>query len=336
MLNEITQELLNHDDIAFDQMEKVLGTILNGECDPVAIGAFLTALASKGETAQEIAGLAAAMRAKAVPVIPKCNDAIDIVGTGGDGAKTFNISTTTAFVVAGCGVKVAKHGNRAITSQCGSADILAQLGVKIDASPEVIADCIDQANIGFMFAPCHHPAMKYVQPIRKALGFRTVFNILGPLSNPAHVSSQFTGVANLDLVTTMSEALKILGTKRAMVVFGNGMDEISISDESHYALLENGQVTHHTFDPGDCEISPAGIDQLVGGSLEDNEKLTRGIISGEVDGPCLDVVLVNAAGALIVAEKVKDFSSGIDMARESIQSGSALKALTSIVKISNQ
>jgi anthranilate phosphoribosyltransferase len=336
MLTEITQKIIAKENLTFDQAQDALKLILDGQCEPVAIAAFLTALAAKGETATEVAGLAQAMRDHAVPVTPESKDIIDIVGTGGDGAHTFNISTTTAFVVAGCGVKVAKHGNRAITSQCGSADLLDALGVKIDATPEVIAHCIDQAGIGFMFAPCHHPAMKHVQPIRKALGFRTVFNILGPLANPANVSAQFTGVARPELLPVMAEALKELGTTRAIVAHSAGMDEMSLHGISQLAILENNKIIYDTLDPKTLNLEAATPDKLKGGSLEDNAKLTISILENKTTGPCQDVVLLNAAAALIVAEKANDFSAGIDQANESIKSGAAKTAMEQIIKISNE
>ena len=229
MLREVTEKLLKKESLSFEEAQATLNHILDGQSSEAATAGFLTALAGKGETAAEVAGMARALRDHAVPVRPTAKPIVDIVGTGGDGQHTFNISTTAALVAAGAGVAVAKHGNRAITSKCGSADVLAELGVKIDAAPEVIARCIDEANIGFMFAPNHHPAMKYVQPIRKALGFRTVFNVLGPLANPAAAPIQVTGVAQPFLLDVMAEALKLLGLQRAMVVHGDGMDEFSTS-----------------------------------------------------------------------------------------------------------
>ena len=220
MLRSHTIQLLKKTDLSFDQAQSALNDILDGNCDPLEIAAFLTALAAKGETAQEVAGMASALRKHAVGVNTQHLNPIDVVGTGGDGQSTFNISTTVAFVVAGAGVPIAKHGNRAITSKCGAADLLDKLGVNINASPETIAKCVEQAGIGFMFAPNHHPTMKFVQPIRKTLGFPTVFNILGPLANPANVTAQFTGVAKPHLVPIMAEALKLLNVQSAMVVHG--------------------------------------------------------------------------------------------------------------------
>ena len=335
MLRAVTEQILGKEDLSFEQAEEALNSILLGQCDEVAIAGFLTVLAAKGERAQEVAGMARALRNHAVTVKPQTKRLIDIVGTGGDGSSTFNISTTAALVVSGAGVKVAKHGNRAITSKCGSADILAELGVKIDAAPETIARCIDEANIGFMFAPSHHPTMKYVQPIRKALGFRTVFNILGPLANPAGVSAQFTGVARPELVAVMVEALKLLGVRRAMVVHGDGMDEISISGTTQIAHLHEGVIIHDAIEPERFGITSAFVETLAGGSVGENAAITRGILAGSETGPRRDVVLINAAGALMVAEKAGSFEEGIKLAAESIADGQAVEALEKLVEISN-
>ncbi|MBN1765840.1 MAG: anthranilate phosphoribosyltransferase, partial [Sedimentisphaerales bacterium] len=233
------------------------------------------------------------------------------------------------------GVAVAKHGNRAITSQCGSADILTELGVKINAAPEVIERCIDEANIGFMFAPCHHPAMKYVQPIRKGLGFRTVFNVLGPLANPAYVPMQIIGVAKPYLMDIIAEALKDLGVERAMVVHGDGMDEFTTCGPTDIHELRDGKIRRHTVDYSDYGLAKASITDLAGGSLKENVVITRGILDGTDTGPRRDVVLFNAAAALMVSGKAPGFSEGIEMARKSIDSGKANEALQKMIQISN-
>jgi anthranilate phosphoribosyltransferase len=309
--------------------------ILQGKCSEVSIAGFLTALAAKGETAAEIAGMADALRSHAVAVKPASKPLIDIVGTGGDGSSTLNISTTAALVAAGAGLSVAKHGNRAITSKCGSADLLAGLGVKIDAAPEVIAKCIDEAHIGFMYAPSHHPTMKYVQPIRKALGFRTVFNILGPLANPAKVSLQVVGVAKRHLLEIMAQALEQLGVSRAMVVYGSGTDEFTVCGPTDIAELRDGKINVYTFDHKEYGIKRADIKELAGGGLEDNVAITRGVLAGEIGGAKRDVVVLNAAASLVVAGRAKDFAEGIAVADESIASGKAIEALEKLVAISN-
>jgi anthranilate phosphoribosyltransferase len=335
MLRDVTEKLLRKESLSFDEAQGTLNHILGGNCNEVETAGFLTALAAKGETAAEVAGMARALRDHAVPVRPTVKPIVDIVGTGGDGQQTFNISTTAALVAAGAGVAVAKHGNRAITSKCGSADVLAELGVKIDAAPEVIARCIDEANIGFMFAPNHHPAMKYVQPIRKALGFRTVFNVLGPLANPAAAPIQVTGVAQPFLLDVMAEALKLLGVERALVVHGSGMDEFSTSGPTEIAELADGKITRQTLDYRDYGFAEAKVSDLAGGTLADNVAITRGILAGEDSGPRRDVVVFTAAAALMICGKAPGFAEGIQLASESINSSKAEGALEKFIKISN-
>ncbi len=335
MLRELTEKILQKEDLSFEQAHESLNAILDGQCTEVVIAGFLTALAAKGEQAQEVAGMARALRDHAVPVRPKAGPLVDTCGTGGDGQATFNISTTAALVAAGAGVAIAKHGNRAITSQCGSADILAQFGVKIDAVPEVIERCIDEANIGFMFAPCHHPAMKYVQPIRKALGFRTVFNVLGPLANPAGADAQIIGVAKPELMMVMAESLKLLGVKRAMVVHGDGMDEISICGPTDIVELADGQLNNYTVDCMEYGLARAEICDLTGGTLEDNAAITLAILENKIAGPRRDIVLLNAAAAIMAGGKAPTLVEGIAMANMSIDSGQAIKTLKKLVEISN-
>ncbi|MHC4239431.1 MAG: anthranilate phosphoribosyltransferase [Planctomycetota bacterium] len=260
---------------------------------------------------------------------------IDTCGTGGAVIKTFNISTAAAIVAAGAGVYVAKHGNRAITSQCGSADVLAELGVKIDAGPKIVAECIRQAHIGFMFAPRYHPAMKFVQPIRKSLDFRTAFNILGPLANPAGVTAQVIGVASKSLVDRITEALKILGAKRAMVVHGQGMDEISTLGLTRIHRLTEGEVTSMELDPADFGISSASIDELQTGDSITNARIIRDILEGHETGARKDVVLLNAAAAIIVGNMADDFDSAVEIADDSISKGKALASLRKLVEVSN-
>ncbi|MBN1436530.1 MAG: anthranilate phosphoribosyltransferase [Sedimentisphaerales bacterium] len=336
MLLEVTKKVLAGENLSFLEANAAVNSILDGSCSEVAVAGFLTAMAAKGEIGEEVAGMARALRDHAVPVRPKSAPLLDIVGTGGDGSGTFNISTTTAFVVAGAGVAVAKHGNRAITSQCGSADILHGLGVKIDAAPDVIERCIDEAGIGFMFAPNHHPTMKYVQPVRKALGFRTVFNVLGPLANPANVSMQVVGVAKPELLTTMAEALKTLGVKRAMVVYGDGMDEFTTCGPSDIMELRDGKLTSHVIDYSDYGLARASLEDIKGGSLEDNVALTRGILDGSMRNFCTDVVLFNAAASIMMVGKASGIAEGLELARTSIADGAAMQCLENMVEISNQ
>ncbi len=335
MLREQTEIILRKENLEFDQAAAAAAAIFDGKCSEVAIAGFLTALAAKGEAAVEVAAMAQGLRDHAIPVRPQSTGLVDIVGTGGDGSLTFNISTTSAFVAAGAGVKVAKHGNRAITSKCGSADVLAELGVKIDATPDVIAQCIDQANIGFMFAPCHHPTMKYVQPIRKALGYRTVFNVLGPLANPAFVEKQIVGVAKPYLLDVMAEALKLIGVKQAIVAHGDGMDEFSVCGPTDVVELRNGKLKKYTVDCTDYNIPRADVKDLLGGDFAQNVAITRGILDNSITGPCRNVVLLNAAAAVWIDQKAADLAEAITVAGESLTSGKAAGALESMIKISN-
>jgi len=336
MILEATKQLIAKESLSFDAAHDILKLIFNGECEPVQIAAFLTALASKGETAHEVAGMAKAMRNCAVKVTPQNPILLDTCGTGGSGHKTFNISTTAAFVCAGAGIGVAKHGNRAITSKCGSGDILAELGINIDANPKVIADCIDQANIGFMFAPNHHPAMKYVQPIRKALGFRTAFNILGPLANPANVDNQIIGVANKTLMTVMIDALALLGLQRAMVVHGCGMDEVTLCGPSDLLTLIDNEVTARTITPEEFGFKTVAPEALAGGSVKENLALIKDILRGHNTGPLMEVVLLNAACGIFIAGKSDSIEEGLALAKTSIRSGLAIGSLENQIMISNQ
>lgn len=242
-ITEFLKQLTSGSDLTCQQAETLLDEVFGGTVPEVQLAAFLAAMRVKGENSGELAGLVTSMRKHAVKVTPQTKDLIDIVGTGGARVKTFNVSTAASFVAAGAGAYVAKHGNRAITSKCGSADVLGELGVKIDASPDIIAECIDKAHVGFMFAPMFHPAMKYVQPVRKQLGFRTVFNVLGPLTNPAGAACQVTGVPDESFLELIAETLKILGTKRAMIVHSEGLDEISISGPTKIIKLDNGNIS---------------------------------------------------------------------------------------------
>ena len=335
MLRELTEKVLQKEGLTFAEAHNAVNSILDGNCNEIEIAGYLTALAAKGEEAQEVAGMARALRDHAVPVRPKTTDLVDIVGTGGEKRSTFNISTTAAIVAAAAGVPIAKHGNRAITSKCGSADILAELGVKIDATPAVIERCIDEAGIGFMFAPSHHPSMKYVQPIRKALGFRTIFNILGPLANPANVPLQIVGVAKPEWMTVMAEALQLLKIQRAMVVHGHGMDEFTTCGPTDIAEVRDGQISYHTIDYSDYDLGKADFDAILGGSLSENVKITKGILENRIKGPAREVVVFNAAAAIMISGRASGFSDGIAMADDSIDSGKTIKTLSRMVEISN-
>jgi anthranilate phosphoribosyltransferase len=335
-ITEYLEIILNGKDLTFDQARALQDRIFEGQVSEVQIAAFLAMMRMKKATAAEIAGLAYSLRDHAVPVETGIANMVDTCGTGGAIVKTFNISTASAFVAAGAGVYVAKHGNRAITSKCGSADVLDELGVKIDPGPRIVAECIQQARIGFMFAPKFHPAMKFVQPIRKSLDFRTAFNILGPLANPARVKAQVMGVSDVELLPRIAEALKMLGTKRAMVVHGQGMDEISLLGKTKVIELRDGVTTTIELDPSDFGIDHASIDELGSGDAIANACVIRDILAGKIHGPRRDIVVLNAAAAIVVADLAEDLQQAISLAEYSIDGGRALECLEKLIEVSNR
>lgn len=335
-ITEYLEIILNGNDLTFDQARALQDRIFEGQVSEVQIAAFLAMMRMKKATAAEIAGLAYSLRDHAVAVETGIDNMVDTCGTGGAIVKTFNISTASALVAAGAGVYVAKHGNRAITSKCGSADVLDELGVKIDPGPQIVADCIRQARIGFMFAPKFHPAMRFVQPIRKSLDFRTAFNILGPLANPAKVKAQVMGVADVDLLPRIAEALKMLGARRAMVVHGQGMDEISLLGKTRVIELRDGAVTTMELDPSDFGIDHASIDELGSGDAIANAAVIRDILAGTVHGPRRDIVVLNAAAAIVVADLAEDLQQAISLAEYSIDGGKAMECLEKLIEVSNR
>jgi anthranilate phosphoribosyltransferase len=292
----------------------------------------------KGETQSEIAGSVLAMRANAIRVPTRYNgDLLDTCGTGGDKTGTFNISTAVAFVAAGAGVPVAKHGNRAATSKCGSADVLAELGVNLDLTPEQVGRCIDEMGVGFLFAPKLHPAMKYAIGPRRELGIRTMFNILGPLTNPAGAQRQLIGVFAADLSDLIAYVLRDLGAKSALVVTGyGGLDELGTAGPNHVSQLKNGEVTTYDLDPQEYGFRAAPISELLGGDSPTNARILRGVLNADVDGAKRDVVLLNAGAALLAAEVVGDLRGGIELARQSIERGAALAKLEALIKLSQE
>ena len=333
MIKEAIGVVAQGQDLTAEDMTMAMEEIMNGLATSAQIGGFLTALHMKGETTAEITGAARAMRAKAVKIQTRTKDLLDTCGTGGDGKKTFNISTTVAFVAAGAGVPVAKHGNRAVSSSCGSADVLEALGIKIDLDPEAAAHCIDEAGIGFLFAPIFHTAMRHAVGPRRELGFRTIFNVLGPLANPAGVRRQVLGVYDADLAEIMAQVLNALGTEHALVVYGAGQtDELTIAGENHVYECHDGNVRHYKISPSDFGFEQAPVTALMGGDAKQNAGILLGILSGET-GPRRHVVLLNAAAALIAAGKAEDFAAGIAMAAKSIDSGAALGALERLKRI---
>ena len=334
-ITEYIEVILEGNDLSFDQARQLLDTIFEGDVAEVQIAAFLAAMRVKKASVTEIAGLAHSLREHAVPVKVNAAPLVDTCGTGGAALKTFNISTASAFVAAGAGVYVAKHGNKGITSQCGSADVLTAIGVNVAPGPECVAKCIEEAHIGFMFAPKFHPAMKYVQPIRQSLDFRTAFNILGPLANPAKADAQVLGVAEESLMPRMIETLKMLGIKRAMVVHSNGLDEISTMGPTKVMHLKDDEVCSEEIEPTQYGIPLADFSDLAGGDAQTNAQIIRGILSGNQSGPKKDIVLFNAAAAIIVSGSAKDFVEGIEKADEAICNGNAMRCLDKLIEISN-
>jgi len=349
MIKEMIQKVVMGNDLAEEEMASVMNEIMEGWATDAQIGSFITALRIKGETIEEITGAARVMREKATR-IRVGNEAVsidredinvdletilDTCGTGGDGTNTFNVSTTAAFVVAGGGVTVAKHGNRSVSSQCGSADVLASLGVNLDVTPDIVEDCIRSIGIGFLYAPKLHGAMKHAIGPRREIGIRTIFNILGPLTNPAGANVQVLGVYDAALTPVLAEVLRNLGSRGAFVVHGEGsFDEISIIGPTQVSELRAGQVTTYKITPEDFGIKRAKLSDIRGGSAEQNAAIVREILDGQ-KGPKRDMVLLNAAAAFRAADKVPDMKTGVTMAEESIDSGKAREKLELLIKKTN-
>jgi anthranilate phosphoribosyltransferase len=336
---EALHKVTRREDLSEAEAEAVMGEILRGEASPALISGILVALRMKGETVAELVGFARGMRAAAAPVEFRSLDPstlVDTCGTGGDGRHSFNISTVSAFVVAGAGARVAKHGNRSISSRCGSADVLEALGVNVTLSAERASAAIEQVGIGFLFAPLIHPAMKHAQPARAELKMRTAFNLLGPLTNPAGAGAQVVGVFDPALVPLLAEALARLGVRRAFVVHGDdGLDEITTTGETIAAEVSQGRVVSRRFTPEDFGVERARPEQLAGGNAEVCAAILRSILEGEM-GPRRDIVVVNAAAALAAAGLAQDFRKGAALAAESIDSGKAARRLAELVRFTNQ
>ena len=317
-----------------DEAANAFDRMMSGEATPSQMGGLLMAMRVRGETVEEITGAVTTMRAKMLPVEAPA-DAIDVVGTGGDATGSFNISTCAAFIVAGAGMPVAKHGNRALSSRSGAADVLTALGVRIDLEPAAISRCIGEAGIGFMFAPAHHPAMKNVGPTRVELGTRTIFNLLGPLSNPAGVKRQMIGVFSRQWVEPIAHVLKNLGAERAYVVHGSdGLDEITTAGPTAVAALEDGDIRSFEITPEDAGLAKSRPDALRGGSAEENAVALRSVLEGK-DGAFRDVAALNAAAALMVAGRAGTLREGVALAQKSIDSGEAEARLNRLVAVSN-
>jgi len=313
--------LLDGHDLTREEAREVMGTIMRGEATPAQIGGFLVALRFKGETAAEIAGCAEAMREHVLAVKPKREDLVDTAGTGGDNAHTLNISTAAALVAAAAGAGVAKHGNRAVSSSSGSADVLEALGFSLELPPERIEQSIDELGFGFLFAPTHHPAMKYAAPVRRELATRTVFNVLGPLTNPAGARAQVVGVFAPDLVPTIAAVLAELGAHRAFVVHGaGGIDELSPAGPNLVAEVVDGEVVERVIDPLDVAVQRCTAASLRGGTPQENAAIIRAVLSG-ADGGARDAIILNAAGAIAAAGHAEDLREGVVVAREAVALG---------------
>ena len=350
MLKTAIQMVVDGADLSEEEMEAAMDVIMSGQATPAQIGAFITALRLKGETIEEITGAARVMRRKATRIhvgnslVSVDRDEIDLdletivdtCGTGGDGTNTFNVSTTTALVVAGCGLRVAKHGNRSVSSLCGSADVIERLGVNLEVPPEVVQECVNQAGIGFLYAPALHGAMKFAIGPRREIGIRSIFNILGPLTNPAGANVQVLGVYAKELTSILAEVLNRLGSRSAFVVHGeDSLDEISITGPTVVSELKKGQVSTYTIEPEQFGLRRASINEIKGGDAQENALIVLRVLQGE-QGARRDIVLFNGAAALVAAGRAAHFQEGIKQAAEAIDSGQALKKLERLKEITNE
>lgn len=335
MIKEAIEKVVKRMDLSEKETMAIFDEIMSGIASPAQIGAFITALHMKGETVEEITGAAKVMRQKSLH-IQGGGKVVDTCGTGGSGANTFNISTTAAFVVAGCGLKVAKHGNRSASSQCGSADVLESLGVKIEISPDLVQRCILEIGIGFLYAPLFHSAMKYASGPRKEIGIRTIFNILGPLSNPANAASQLIGVYDANLTEVLAKVLNNLGSKRVLVVHGtDNLDEITITGKTKVTELNNKRIKTYYITPEKFGMKRASLSDIEGGPVRENAETMFSILKGECT-PRRDIVILNAAAALVAGFKAKNFKEGSALAAESIDSGRALNKLLELIELTNR
>ncbi len=335
MLKPYINKIINYQSLTGEEAESAMDIIMSGNATPSQVSAFIVALRMKGETIDEITGAVRAMRKASVKVILKDRSKLvyDIVGTGGDGAHTFNISTASAFVLAGAGKKIAKHGNRAASSLSGSADVLSALGLNLDLSPEQVGQAIDELNIGFMFAPKFHPAMRHAIGPRKEIGQRTIFNVLGPLTNPANADIQLTGVYSDKLVAPIANVLRNLGSKGAMVLIGaGGTDELNTCGVNQVCQLDNGNLREYELNPADYGLKPAQMDDLKGGTPDENAVLMRQLLAGNLRGPIRDSVILNTAAAIAIESG--DMNGAIRQAEDAIDSGAAQRKLTDLVDFS--
>ena len=335
MIREAIDTLVVGQSLSLDDSATVMREIMEGEATPAQLGAFLVALRIKGETAEEMAGMVGVMRDKALRVEVD-GLTVDTAGTGGDGKGTFNISTAAALVGAAAGVKMAKHGGRAASGNCGSADVLEAAGVKIELGPEAVKRCIEEVGIGFMFAPAFHPAMRHAAPVRRELGVRTVFNILGPLTNPAGAQAQLLGVPDSTWAERMAEVLRILGSTHSLVVHGeDGLDELTLNAPTQVWEVKNGQVRSYLLTHSDLGLPQAPLEALRGGTPEENAEILRGLLGGH-KGPLRDVVLLNSAAVVLVGGKVSSWNEGIELAAKAVDSGEATRVLDALIELSQK
>ncbi len=337
MIKEAIDKVTKKTDLTDLQTREVFDEIMSGKALPAQIRAFLEALRKKGEKITEITAAAKVMRERSAHIDVGGDTLLDTCGTGGSGIDAFNISTTAAFVVAGCGVRVAKHGNRSASQQCGSADVLEALGIKIDISPESVAKCIHETGIGFMFAPVFHVAMKYAALPRKELGGKTIFNILGPLSNPAGATHQVIGVYSPQLTEVMAGVLKNLGSKRAFVVYGmDGLDEITITDDTKISELKDGRIDTYYIKPEDFGLSKGRLEDIKGGTRKENSEMLLSVLKASATPAQRDIVLANASAGLVCLGRSKNFKDGVKLAAESIDSGRALDKMLKLIEMTNR
>ena len=335
MIREAIDALVAGESLSTERAADVMNEIMSGEATPAQFGAFVTALRLKGETPDEMAGMAQVMREKALRVEVD-RPIVDTCGTGGDASGTFNISTAAAFVVSGAGAAVAKHGNRAMSGACGSADVLEALGVKIDLGPQGVRRCLEEVGFAFMFAQTFHPSMRFAAGPRREIGIRTVFNVLGPLTNPAGAKSHLLGVADPGIADKMAQVLARLGSTHALVVHGiDGLDEITLSDSTQVWEMKGGAVSSYTVSPEQLGIARAPREALKAGSVEDSTRMLRSVVEGQA-GPARDVVLMNAGAALVAADSVATLDEGVSAAAESIDSGKARERLDAFVELSQK
>lgn len=336
MIQKIIEKLIRKINLSEDEMIYTMNDIMEGKCSDAQISGLLMGLRMKGETVEEITGSAKLMRIKSNHVDVHSDFTIDTCGTGGDGANTFNISTTVSFIAAAAGVPVVKHGNRSVSSRCGSADVLEALGVNIQLEPEEVQRCVEECNLGFMFAPNFNPAMKYAARARKELGVRTIFNVLGPLVNPAKAKGQVLGVFDADLTHTIAEVLNKLEVERALVVHGmDGLDEITTTRETKISKLENGRIEDYFISPEDFGLERANSLDLVGGDAQENARILKEILQGK-EGAKRDIVLLNAAAAIYVGKKANSIEEGLEIARSTIDEGLAFEKLLQLIALSKE